>query len=70
MEQTFITLNDGNKIPQFGLGVYQVPEGEETIKAVVQEFFEKNLSVYIIQFLYWNYMRMFTVLFLCSKLFL
>ena len=52
MEQTFITLNDGNKIPQFGLGVYQVPEGEETIKAVVQEFFEKNLSVYIIQFLY------------------
>ena len=34
MEQTFITLNDGNKIPQFGLGVYQVPEGEETIKAV------------------------------------
>lgn len=34
MEQTFITLNDGNKIPQFGLGVYQVPEGEATINAV------------------------------------
>ena len=23
--QTYITLNDGTKIPQFGLGVYQVP---------------------------------------------
>ena len=34
MEQTFIKLNDGNKIPQFGLGVYQVPEGEATINAV------------------------------------
>ena len=34
MTQTFITLNDGNKIPQFGLGVYQVPEGEATINAV------------------------------------
>ena len=34
MAQTFITLNDGTKIPQFGLGVYQVPEGEATINAV------------------------------------
>ncbi len=34
MEQTYIKLNDGNKIPQFGLGVYQVPEGEATINAV------------------------------------
>ena len=34
MGQTYITLNDGNKIPQFGLGVYQVPEGEETVNAV------------------------------------
>ncbi len=34
MNQTFITLNDGTKIPQFGLGVYQVPAGEETEKAV------------------------------------
>ena len=34
MKQTYITLNDGNKIPQFGLGVYQVPEGEATINAV------------------------------------
>ena len=31
MEQTYIALNDGNKIPQFGLGVYQVPEGEANI---------------------------------------
>ena len=34
MTQTFITLNDGNKIPQFGIGVYQVPEGEVTINTV------------------------------------
>ena len=34
MEQTYIALNDGNKIPQFGLGVYQVPEGEATINSV------------------------------------
>ncbi len=34
MEQTYITLNDGNKIPQFGLGVYMVPEGAETENAV------------------------------------
>ena len=34
MNQTFITLNDGTKIPQFGLGVYQIPAGEETEKAV------------------------------------
>lgn len=32
--QTFIKLNDGTKIPQFGLGVYQVPEGEATINSV------------------------------------
>ncbi|MBO6088476.1 aldo/keto reductase [bacterium] len=34
MIQTYIKLNDGNKIPQFGLGVYQVPEGEATINSV------------------------------------
>ena len=33
-EQTYITLNDGNKIPQYGIGVYMIPEGEETIHAV------------------------------------
>lgn len=31
--QTYITLNDGNKVPQFGLGVYMVPEGAATKKA-------------------------------------
>ncbi len=34
MMQTYITLNDGTRIPQFGLGVYQVPEGEATFGAV------------------------------------
>lgn len=33
-EQTYITLNDGNKIPQYGIGVFTVPEGEETENAV------------------------------------
>lgn len=33
--QTYIKLNDGTEIPQFGLGVYQVPEGEMTFKAVL-----------------------------------
>ena len=32
--QTYITLNDGTKIPQFGLGVYMVPDGAETENAV------------------------------------
>ena len=34
MTQTYIKLNDGNKIPQFGIGVFQVPEGEITINTV------------------------------------
>lgn len=34
MKQTYITLNDGNKIPQFGMGVYTVPDGEPTRMAV------------------------------------
>ena len=33
--QTYITLNDGTKIPQFGLGVYMVPEGAQTENAVL-----------------------------------
>lgn len=33
MDQTYLTLNNGAKIPQFGMGVYQVPEGEETKQA-------------------------------------
>ena len=35
MQQTYITLNDSNKIPQFGMGVYMVPDGEPTRKAVL-----------------------------------
>ena len=34
MTQIFITLNDGTKIPQFGIGVFQVPEGPETLNTV------------------------------------
>lgn len=30
MNQTYVKLNNGLEIPQFGLGVYQVPEGPET----------------------------------------
>ena len=33
--QTYVTLNDGTNIPQFGLGVYMVPEGEQTYNAVL-----------------------------------
>ena len=29
------TLNNGTKIPQFGMGVYMVPEGEEIKRAVL-----------------------------------
>ncbi len=27
MEQTHITLNDGNEIPQMGIGVFTIPRG-------------------------------------------
>lgn len=33
MEQTYITLNDGNQIPQFGMGVFMVPAGDATKQA-------------------------------------
>ena len=33
-DQTYVTLNDGSRIPQFGLGVYMMPEGPETVNAV------------------------------------
>ena len=38
MKQTYVTLNDGNKIPQFGLGVYMIP-GDENTKAACLEAF-------------------------------
>jgi len=34
--QTYLTLNDGNRIPQFGMGVYLVPDGEPTETAVAE----------------------------------
>ena len=36
MKQNYVTLNDGNKIPQFGLGVYMVPGDETTRKACLE----------------------------------
>jgi len=33
MEQTYVTLNSGIKIPQFGLGVYQIPGDDATMQA-------------------------------------
>ena len=36
--QTFLTLNSNYLIPQFGLGVYQIPTDEETEKACLAAF--------------------------------
>lgn len=36
MTQTYVKLNNGLEIPQFGLGVFQVPEGPETENAVLE----------------------------------
>ncbi len=33
--QTYITLNNGVKMPQFGLGVYSIPAGETTYNSVL-----------------------------------
>ena len=33
MEQTYVTLNNGCNIPQFGLGVYQIQGDADTEKA-------------------------------------
>ena len=38
MNQTYVTLNDGNKIPQFGLGVYMIPGDENTKVACMEAF--------------------------------
>ena len=35
MKQNYVTLNDGNKIPQFGLGVYMV-RGDEPVKPALR----------------------------------
>lgn len=36
MSQTYITLNNGTKIPQFGMGVYMVPAGDATKNACLE----------------------------------
>ena len=36
--QTYLTMNSKYKIPQFGLGVYQIPEDAETEKAWIEAF--------------------------------
>ena len=36
MKQTYITLNNGTKIPQFGMGVFMVPAGDETKNACLE----------------------------------
>ena len=33
--QTYLTLNNGVKMPQFGLGVYSIPAGDETYNSVL-----------------------------------
>lgn len=34
--QTYVKLNNGIEMPQFGMGVYMVPEGPETVNAVAE----------------------------------
>ena len=36
MSQTYLTLNNGTKIPQFGMGVYMVPAGDATTNACLE----------------------------------
>lgn len=36
MSQAYITLNNGTKIPQFGMGVYMVPAGDATKNACLE----------------------------------
>ena len=33
--QPYLTLNNGVKMPQFGLGVYSIPAGETTYNSVL-----------------------------------
>ena len=35
VKQTYLTLNNGVQMPQFGLGVYSIPDGEETYNSVL-----------------------------------
>ena len=35
VKQTYLTLNNGVQMPQFGLGVYNIPDGDETYNSVM-----------------------------------
>ena len=35
VKQTYLTLNNGVQMPQFGLGVYSIPDGDETYNSVL-----------------------------------
>ncbi len=35
VKQTYLTLNNGIQMPQFGLGVYNIPDGDETYNSVM-----------------------------------
>ena len=35
VKQTYLTLNNGVQMPQFGLGVYSIPDGGETYNSVM-----------------------------------
>ena len=35
VNQTYLTLNNGVQMPQFGLGVYSIPAGEVTYNSVL-----------------------------------
>ena len=35
VKQTYLTLNNGVQMPQFGLGVYSIPDGDETYNSVM-----------------------------------
>lgn len=38
MTQTYLKLNNGLEMPQFGLGVYLVPDGKDTVEACLNAF--------------------------------
>lgn len=35
VKQTYLTLNNGVQMPQFGLGVYSIADGEDTYNSVM-----------------------------------
>lgn len=45
MKQTYVTLNNGCQIPQFGLGMYQI-QGDADTKKVVSGSAETGLPSY------------------------